>query len=178
MPVSRSPDESVPKAQKDRGPSGPEQEALPQAMAEPQVRKTRKGRFDLLLAGAVVFFLMAVAFAAAPMMNAGPTTLAGLLLLIGLAGVACLGLFVLRGSTDAPAEIQPGAEALVDALSEPAAIAAPDGKVQAANAAWKSTIGLGARLPKSGPSAASLFAALTAARRGETARATIKIGGG
>ncbi|MGZ6018290.1 MAG: cell cycle histidine kinase CckA [Phenylobacterium sp.] len=146
-------------------------------MAEPQVRKGRKGGFDLLLAGAVVFFLMAVVFAAAPMINAGPSTVAGLLLLVGLAGVACLGLFVLRGSGDAPAENQPGAELLVDALAEPAAIAAPDGRVQAANAAWKSTIGLGARLPKSGPSAASLFAALNAARRGETSHATIKIGG-
>ena len=152
-------------------------EALSQAMAEPQVRKGRKSGFDLLLAGAVVFFLLAVVFAAAPMINAGPSTVAGLLLLVGLAGVACLGLFVLRGTTDAPSENQPGAELIVDALSEPAAIAAPDGRVQAANAAWKSTIGLGARLPKSGASAASLFAALTAARRGETSRATIKIGG-
>ena len=176
MPVTDSPGEVV------RDPlltkmGAVEKEAPSQAMAEPKVRKTRKGRFDLLLAGAVVFFLMAVVFAAAPMMNAGPSTLAGLLLLIGLAGVACLGLFVLRGSSDSPGETQPGAEVLVDALSEPAAIAAPDGRVQAANAAWKSTFGLGARLPKSGASAASLFAALTAARRGETSRATIKVGG-
>src|ERR1700744_3863150 len=110
---------------------GSKMETLSQAMAEPQVRKARKGRFEPLTVAAVVFFLMAVAFAAAPAMNAGPTTVAGLLLLIGLAGVACLGLFVLRGSVEAPAEHEPGAEQLVDALSEPAAIAAPDGKVQA-----------------------------------------------
>ncbi|HXA37597.1 MAG TPA: ATP-binding protein [Phenylobacterium sp.] len=146
-------------------------------MAEPQVRKGRKGWFEPLTVAAVVFFLMAVAFAAAPAMNAGPTTLAGLLLLIGLAGVACLGLFVLRGPADAPAEAEPGAEQLVDALSEPAAIAAPDGRVHAANAAWKSIIGTATRLPKSGASASSLFAALTAARRGETAQAAIKAGG-
>jgi two-component system cell cycle sensor histidine kinase/response regulator CckA len=151
-------------------------------MAEPQVRKAgpssrRGGRFEPLTAAAVVFFLMAVVFAAAPAMNAGPATLAGLLLLIGLAGVACLGLFVLRGSAETPAEAQPGAEQLVDALTEPAAIAAPDGRVQAANAAWKSMIGLGARLPKSGASASSLFAALSAARRGETGHAAIKVGG-
>jgi two-component system cell cycle sensor histidine kinase/response regulator CckA len=145
-------------------------------MAEPQVRKGRKG-FEPLIAGAVVFFVIAVVLAAAPALNAGPTTLAGLLLLIGLAGVACLGLFVLRGSAETPAEAQPGAEQLVDALTEPAAIAAPDGRVQAANAAWKSMIGLGARLPKSGASASSLFAALTAARRGETGHAAIKVGG-
>src|SRR5712671_3585440 len=121
MPVTDSPGELVRGSFPNR--SGRVKQEAPSAMAEPQVRK---GRFDLLLAGAVVFFLMAVAFAAAPAMNAGPTTLAGLLLLIGLAGVACLGLFVLRGSAETPAEAQPGAEQLVDALSEPAAIAAPD----------------------------------------------------
>src|SRR5579859_1501646 len=152
-------------------------EALSHGMAEAQVGNTRKGLFEPLTAAAVVFFLMAVVFAAAPAMNAGPTTIAGLLLLIGLAGVACLGLFVLRGASDAPSEGEPGAELLVDALPEPAAIAAPDGRVHAANAAWKSTIGGGARLPKAGPSASSLFAALTAARRGETSHATIKVGG-
>jgi two-component system cell cycle sensor histidine kinase/response regulator CckA len=152
-------------------------EALSLAMAEPQVRKARKGRFDPLTAAAVVFFLMAVAFASAPAMNAGPTTLAGLLLLIGLAGVACLGLFVLRGSAETPSESEPGAAGFIDALSEPAAIAAPDGRVQAANAAWKSAVGLANRLPKSGASGSSLFAALTAARRGEISRAAIKAGG-
>ncbi len=152
-------------------------EALSHGMAEAQMRNARKGLFEPLTAAAVVFFLMAVVFAAAPAMNAGPTTIAGLLLLIGLAGVACLGLFVLRGSSDTPSEDEPGAELLVDALPEPAAIAAPDGRVHAANAAWKSTIGVGARLPKAGSSASSLFAALTAARRGETSHATIKVGG-
>ncbi|HEY2753360.1 cell cycle histidine kinase CckA [Phenylobacterium sp.] len=146
-------------------------------MAEPQVRKARRGRFDSLMAGVLVFFLMAVAFAAAPAMNAGPTTLAGLLLLIGLTGVACLGLFTLRGASEAADENDPGSAGLLDALVEPAAIAAPDGKVHAANAAWKSAIGLANRLPKSGTSASSLFAALTAARRGETAHAAIKAGG-
>ena len=152
-------------------------EALSLAMAEPQVRKTRKGRFDPLTAAAVVFFVMAVAFAAAPAVNAGPTTLPSLLLLIGLAGVACIGLFALRGSADAPDEAEPGAAGFIDALSEPAAIAAPDGRVQAANAAWKSVVGLANRLPKSGASGSSLFAALTAARRGEISRAAIKSGG-
>src|SRR5579864_6450396 len=171
MHVTDSPGEAV------LGFSQTHREALSQAMAEPQVRRARKGRFDPLMAAVVVFFLMAVAFAAAPLANAGPATVAGLLLLIGLAGVACLGLFALRGSAEAPTEAEPGAELLVDALSEAAAIAAPDGRIQAANAAWKSAVGMGARLPKSGASASSLFAALTAARRGETSRATIKIGG-
>ena len=169
--MSDSPGEGV------RSPSRVRKEAPSLAMAEPQVRKARKGRFDPLTAAAVVFFLMAVAFAAAPAMNAGPTTLAGLLLLIGLAGVACLGLFVLRGSAEGPGEAEASPNVLIDALSEPAAIAAPDGRVQAANAAWKSTIGMANRLPKTGASASSLFSALSAARRGETARAAIRTGG-
>ena len=168
--MTDSPGETV------RRPDKAKREALSKAMAEPQVRKGRKG-VEPLIVGAVVFFLMAVLFAAAPAVNAGPTTLAGLLLLIGLAGVACLGLFVLRGSTDGPSEAEPGAEQMVDALSEPAAIAAPDGRMHAANAAWKSTLGGSARLPKSGASGSSLFAALTAARRGETSHATIKAAG-
>ena len=92
--MSDSPSEGV------RSPSRVRKEAQSLAMAEPHVRKARKGRFDSLMAGVLVFFLMAVAFAAAPAMNAGPTTLAGLLLLIGLTGVACLGLFTLRGAAE------------------------------------------------------------------------------
>ena len=155
----------------------PAQAETAAAMAEPKARKARKGPFEPLTAAAVVFFLMAVVFAGAPLMNAGPTTVAGMLLLIGLAGVACLGLFVLRGSTETPVESDVGAERLIDALSEPAAVAAPDGRVKASNAAWKSAIGMAGRLPKSGASAASLFAALTTARRGETGHAAIKSGG-
>ncbi len=147
-------------------------------MAEPKASKVRKGLIDPLIGAAVLFFfLMAVVFASAPAINAGPTTLAGLLLLIGLAGVACLGLFALRGTGEAAVDDDAGAERLIDALSEPAAVAAPDGRVKASNAAWKSAIGLGARLPKAGASAASLFAALTTARRGETGHASIKSGG-
>ena len=147
-------------------------------MPEPKVLKARKGGAEPLAGAAVVFFLVAVAFAAAPALKAGPSTLAGLLLLIGLAGVTVLGLFALRGSVAAPPEAELDAERLIDALSEPAAIATPDGRVKATNAAWKSLMGLSARLPKAGPSAASLFAALTAARRGETGRAAIKASGG
>ena len=176
MPVTDSPGDGA------RTSSRATRKALSLAMAEPQIRKSRpsspsRGRFDALTAAAVVFFLMAVAFAAAPAMNAGPATLAGLMLLIGLAGVACLGLFVLRGSADVPSDGQPDAGRLIDALSEPAAIAAPDGRVHAANAAWKAAVGLASRLPKSGASGSSLFSALSAARRGETARAAIKAGG-
>ena len=147
------------------------------AMAEPPSDTGAKRRFDPLTAAAVVFFLLAVMFAAAPAVNAGPATLAGLLLLIGLAGVCCLGLFVLRGSAEPVADAETGIDKLIQALSEPAAIAAPDGRLQATNAAWREVLGASPRLPKSGASAASLFAALGAARRGETSRATVKTNG-
>jgi two-component system cell cycle sensor histidine kinase/response regulator CckA len=137
----------------------------------------KKGRIDPLTTAAVIFFLIAVVFAGAPMMNAGPTTLAGLLLLIGLAGVSFLGLFVLRAGADPEAEAEPGAERFIAALAEPAAVAAPDGRIVAANAAWREVVGAAPRLPKGGTSAASLFAALSAARKGEVARANIKANG-
>jgi two-component system cell cycle sensor histidine kinase/response regulator CckA len=146
-------------------------------MAERKTSKARKGRFDLLTAGAVAAFVVAVVFAAAPALKAGPETLAGLMLLIGLGGVACLGVFGLRGAGDPGADPGEGDERLMAALSEPAAIAAPDGRVKASNEAWRSAFGLATRLPKSGASASSLFAALNEARRGEVGRASLKAGG-
>ena len=149
-------------------------EALTLAMAEP----TPKTRTTLsLTALAVVFFLLAIGLAAAPVLNFGPETRAGLLLLIGLAGVGCLGLFVLGGSLEAPPEADLGAETFLAALDEPAAVAAPDGRLVSANPAWRETVGPARRLPKTGAGASNLFAALIAARRGEMGRANMKFGG-
>ncbi len=134
-------------------------------------------RFDLLTVFAALCFVAAVGFAAVPAIDAGASTRAGLMLLIGLAGVACLGLFALRNSAAPAPAAEPGADQLIDALSEPAAIAAADGRIHAANASWRLVLGAAARLPKGGPSAASLFSALTAARRGETAQASIRNNG-
>jgi two-component system cell cycle sensor histidine kinase/response regulator CckA len=159
-----------------RSPSAALKEASTLAMAEPSTRKGAQSRFDPFTAAAVVFFLLAVAFAAAPAVNAGPATLAGLMLLIGLAGVTCLGLFVLRGAPE-PVSVGEPAERLIEALSEPAAVAGADGRLQAINSAWREVVGLAPRLPKTGTSASSLFAALTAARKGQTARASIKAHG-
>ena len=146
-------------------------------MTSPKSTKAREGRFDLLTAGAVVAFVVAVVFAAAPALKAGPETLAGLMLLIGLGGVACLGLVGLRGAHDPAADPDEGDERLIAALSEPAAIAAPAGRLKASNEAWRSAFGLTTRLPKSGASAASLFAALNDARHGEVGRASLRAGG-
>ena len=149
-------------------------EALTLAMAEPP-SKTRKT--DPLIGLAILFFLLAVAFAGAPLVNAGPEKLAAALLLFGLAGVCCLGLLVLRGTTEEPAETEAGAEAFLSALDEPAAVVAPDGRLLTTNPAWREVMGYAPRLPKSGAAASSLFAALAAARRGDLGRATLKAGG-
>lgn len=146
-------------------------------MAKPTTREGVRRRFDLMTGFAALCFVAAVGFAAVPAINAGASTRAGVMLLIGLAGVACLGLFALRSSAQPIVASEPGADKLIDALSEPAAIAAADGRIHAANAAWKGLLGAAARLPKGGPSAASLFSALTAARHGETAQASIRNNG-
>jgi len=153
------------------------QEGRRSAMAEPQTVRGARRRFDPLTAAAVVFFLLSVGFAAAPAFSAGPETVAGMMLLIGLAGVSCLGLFVLRSSTEPAVEVDPAVDRLAEALEEPAAVAAADGRIHAANAAWREVLGAAPRLPKGGPAAASLFAALAAARRGEIGRAVIRVGG-
>jgi two-component system cell cycle sensor histidine kinase/response regulator CckA len=134
-------------------------------------------RFDPLTALAILLFVIALACAAAPAIEAGPATLAGLLLLFGLAGVACLALLAVRSSTEAAIENDGGPERLVEALSEPAAIAAADGRILAANEGWRDALGDGMRLPKNGGSATSLFTALSTARRGESARASLRSNG-
>jgi len=149
-------------------------EALTLAMAEPP-SKTR--HVDPFTALAVFFFLLATAFAVAPALNAGLETLAGTMLLVGLAGVCCLGLFVLRGPAEAPAETEAGGEAFLAALDEPAAVVAPDGRLLITNPAWRDAMGTAPRLPKSGAAASSLFGALAAARRGDLGRAMVKTGG-
>ena len=149
-------------------------EALSPAMAEPQ-SKARK--VDPFIALAVLFFLLAVALALVPALNAGPETLASMLLLVGLAGVCTLGLFVLRGAAETPAESEVGPDSFLSALDEPAAVVAPDGRLLTTNLAWREVMGAAPRLPKSGAAASNLFAALATARRGELGRANLKAGG-
>jgi two-component system cell cycle sensor histidine kinase/response regulator CckA len=107
---------------------------------------------------------------------AGPATLAGLLLLGGVAGVAILGLVAIRASTAVTDPEPEGVEAFVEALSEPAALTAADGRLLAANAAWVQAVGDARRLPK-GAAGAGLFAALVKARDGERAEGTLIIAG-
>ncbi|MFY8209403.1 MAG: sensor histidine kinase, partial [Caulobacter sp.] len=132
-------------------------------------------RFDPWLVGAAVFFVAAAALSAAPALKAGPTTLAGLLLLLGVAGVAVLGLVAIRGSALSGGDADQ-AEGFIEALGEPAALAAADGRVLAANAPWREVMGEQRRLPK-GVAGSSLFAALVQARKGEMAEGVLSAGG-
>jgi two-component system cell cycle sensor histidine kinase/response regulator CckA len=147
------------------------------AMAQAPNSEPTRPRFDPLIAVAVVLLVVAVACAAAPAINAGPATLAGLMLLAGLAFFSCLAFVAVRSSGAAAPENDQGAERILEALSEPAAIASPDGRILGCNAAWRELLGPAQRLPKNGPSAASLFAGLATARRGETGFASIRTNG-
>ncbi|MCY1647079.1 cell cycle histidine kinase CckA [Caulobacter sp. SL161] len=132
-------------------------------------------RFDPWLVGAAVFFVAAAALSAAPALKAGPTTLAGLLLLLGVAGVAVLGLVAIRGSALSGGDADQ-AEGFIEALAEPAALAAADGRVLAANGPWREVMGEQRRLPK-GVAGSSLFAALVQARQGQMAEGVLSAGG-
>ena len=145
-------------------------------MTETSMKDAGKRRPDFLIWGAAVFLVMAAVFAAAPALKAGPATLAGLLLLGGVAGVAILGLVAIRASTNVQEQEAEGVESFIEALSEPAALTAADGRVLAANAAWAQTVGEARRLPK-GAAGAGLFAALVKARTGERADGVLLIDG-
>ena len=124
----------------------------------------RPRRFDPLPVAAAVFFALALVFATYPAFRAGPASMGGLLLLLGVVGVAFFIILAMRGAR-APATDGLAAETFLAALDEPAALAAADGRLIAANAAWTEAVGDLGRLPRSAASGA-LFVALKAARRG------------
>jgi two-component system cell cycle sensor histidine kinase/response regulator CckA len=159
------------------GPAMTQGKSASRTTAEPPAVAGGRRRIDALTSAAVGFFLVAVGFTAWVAMHSSPVLLATLMLLTGLAGVACLGLFVLRGSAEPAGDLEQSPERLIEALDEAAALAAADGRLLATNRAWRESVGVSPRLPKAGASAASLFAALTAARRGEPGRATLRLGG-
>ena len=146
-------------------------------MAKPTTQSPKRRPVNLWVALTVGFFLAATAFAAVPALNGRAATAGGVMLLVGLVCVAAAGVFALLMTGDPPSEIEPGPETLLLALDEPAAFAAADGRIHVANEAWADLFGDHARLPKSGPAAANLFAALGAARRGETGKAVLKVRG-
>ena len=155
--------------------------AEPMFAHSPDRRRKAGARFDPLSATAAVFFLLAICAAAYPAFQAfksGEDQAPGLLLLIGLAGVAFLGLFAfatteLRETGAATAD--QSLAALVDALPEPAAVAGLDGRLMCANPAWRKLLGQDKRLPKSG--VGGLYAALIAAKRTGSGEARFQVAG-
>jgi two-component system, cell cycle sensor histidine kinase and response regulator CckA len=143
-------------------------------MTESPVPARSGRRIDPWIVAGAMFFVAAVLAAAYPALHAGPATLGGLLLLLGLAGVAFIGLFAFRHQA-APAT-EPDAGDLLEALDEPAALCGPEGRLLQANSAWIKLIGKGRSLPRAG--AAGLYPALKSAVRGESAEAVIPTPGG
>jgi two-component system cell cycle sensor histidine kinase/response regulator CckA len=82
------------------------------------------------------------------------------------------GLLALLRAPEAAGD-EPGLEAFVAALPEPAAAVSVEGRILAANAAWRGVFARSGRLP-SGP---ALYAALAAARRGEPGEARLQASG-
>ncbi len=112
-----------------------------------------------------LFFVAALAAAAYPALHAGLATRGGLLLLVGLAGMAFVGLFAYRQPPEGADE---GAlDDLLAAVGEPLAICRADGGLIRTNAVWREIMGSSARLPRA---TSGLFNALKAAARGETAQ--------
>ena len=97
----------------------------------------RTRRFDPLATAAAGFFALALMFAAYPAIRAGSATMGGLLLLLGLAGVAVFTILALRGNGGeaAPEGLDP--DALVLALGEPACVVTSDGRITGVNPAWE-----------------------------------------
>jgi two-component system cell cycle sensor histidine kinase/response regulator CckA len=141
------------------------------ASSEVAKPNTAGPRMDILTWAAAALFVLALGLAAAPALKAGPATLAGMLLLGGLAGVAFVGFLAFRGSA-APA-VPEDPEAFIDALPEAAAVAAPDGRILQANSRWREAVGELRRLPKG----STLFPAMAQARRGEVGRGALKARG-
>jgi len=124
----------------------------------------RTRRIDPLAVAAAVFFTLALAFGLYPALRGGQPNMGGLLFLLGAAGVAFFTALAFRNGDGRQGE-DLSAAALIDALGEPAALAAIDGRIVAGNAAWAAAVGDARRLPKSSRSG-ELFAAIAAARRG------------
>ena len=82
------------------------------------------------------------------------------------------GLFGLWAAPE-PAVTDPGLQAVLSALPEPAAAVAVEGRIAVANRAWREIMGERARLPHE----AALYGAFSAARRGETGECLIRAQG-
>lgn len=136
--------------------------------------RAAKGRLDGVALAGGVFFVAAVLAAAWPAVRSGPASIGSLMLLAGLGAVAILGLIAFRHAP--PPEATSDLEPLIEALAEPAAAVAADGRLLAVNGAWRKALGPMTRLPSPrGPSA--LYGVMKAAARGEVGRAELDLEG-
>ena len=101
-------------------------------------------RFDLFAVLAAVALALTAAFAAYPAFRAGPPTLAGLVLLLGLGAVVLLGFYAFGKAGDPRVEDRLG-ERLIQAMDEPAALVGASGRVRLCNAAWRDRMGAAGR---------------------------------
>jgi len=139
--------------------------ALPTPALDAARAAIHRRRPDLLNIAALVFFVLAILAASYPAFRAGPRDGPAILLLVGLAGVAFLGIFAFATSEPRTPPVDEGLHALVDALAEPAAVTTADGRLVSFNAAWRAEAGVLRRLPKEGADGQAIYAALAAARR-------------
>jgi two-component system cell cycle sensor histidine kinase/response regulator CckA len=129
---------------------------------------------DLGFAAAAGLFLIALGAAAWPALRTDPASAPGLLLLLGLTGVAFLAVFAF-GAAEGREREEDAAERLLAGLDEPAALATPEGRVTAANDAWARAARGARRLPR-GEAAPALYVAIAEARAGRTGRAAVRLG--
>jgi two-component system cell cycle sensor histidine kinase/response regulator CckA len=122
---------------------------------------------------AAALFVIALAAAALPALRTDPASAPGLLLLIGLTGVAFLAVFAF-GAAEARAPDRSQSQLWLAGLDEPAALASANGQILSANAAWAAAGGDVRRLPR-GAAAPALFVALAEARAGRSGRATVRL---
>ncbi len=142
-------------------------------------RASARRGIDPLSLAALVFFVVAIVAAAYPAFHAGPTTGPAVLLLLGLAGVAFAGIYAFASSEPRRAlGSDEGLHALVDALAEPAAVTAADGRLVSFNAAWRADAGVARRLAREGQGGKDLYAALASARRTGSGQARFGEGAG
>src|SRR5690606_11494300 len=114
------------------------------------------------LAAAAAFFLVAAAAAAAyPAFRADPWSAPGLILILGLAGVALMGVLAFWRAEN-PAVHADDAADLLEAMREPAALAPSRGRLLRRNPAWIAAGGPSLALP-GGRAAPALYVAFAEA---------------
>ncbi len=133
-------------------------------------------RFDVLAVLAGLALAACAACAAYPALRSGAPTVGGLLLLLGLAAVVLLGFYAFGSAGQQPLD-EIGADRLVQALDEPAAIVASTGRLRTCNAAWRSSVGFIRSLDAVAESRQALFSALTVARNGQSVPLILRSGG-